>query len=98
MSIPNSFCFNDFEVSNFLWPIFVEQIGILKANQAVNQCLDLQLMSGNSHTIPVLILDTCGIALINSIYLTELSGIKKFSKETVFIVNNKEKKMQIINR
>ena len=61
--------FLDFDkciLSNQLWPDFINKIGIFKAKSAVRQALDLQRMQGSFSTMPVLILETCGTALVNS--------------------------------
>ena len=53
-------------LSNDLWPDFINKIGFIKANLAVQQSLDLQRMQGSTSTLPVLILETCGTSLVNS--------------------------------
>ena len=53
-------------LSNDLWPEFINKIGFIKAKLAVRQSLDLQKMQGSTSTLPVLILETCGTALVNS--------------------------------
>ena len=53
-------------LSNDIWPVFINKIGLFKANLAVQQSLDLQRMQGSTSTLPVLILETCGTALVNS--------------------------------
>ena len=46
---------------------FISKIGILRAKSAVRQALDLQRMQGNKSTLPILIVETCGTALILSL-------------------------------
>ena len=58
--------FNKCFLSNELWPDFINKIGITKARIAVRQALDLQVMQGSISTLPVLILETCGTALVDS--------------------------------
>ena len=53
-------------LSNGLWPDFINRIGFFKAKLAVRQALDLQRMQGTPSTLPVLILETCGSALVSS--------------------------------
>ena len=52
--------FFDFDkcfLSNELWPNFINEIGIFKAQLAFHQALDLQRMQGSKSTLPVLILE-----------------------------------------
>ena len=60
------FNLDECSLSNDLWPDFINKIGFIKAKLAVRQSLDLQSMQGSNLTIPVLILETCGTALINA--------------------------------
>ena len=60
------FDFDNCLLSNELWPCFINKFGISKARLAVSQALDLQRMQGSEFTLPVLIMETCGTALVNS--------------------------------
>ena len=53
----------------------------IKANLAVRQSLDLQRMQGSTSTIPVLILETCGTALVNSKSVKTYIGLSYLIKE-----------------
>ena len=66
MTDPSLFNLDDCSLSNDLWPDFINKVGFIKANIAVRQSLDLQRMQGSNSTLPVLILETCGTALVNS--------------------------------
>ena len=66
MKNSSSYDFEKCSLSNDLWPNFINKIGFNKAKLALRQALDLQRMQGNSTTLPVLILETCGTALVNS--------------------------------
>ena len=66
MSNSSLFNLDECSLSNDLWPDFINKIGLIKAKLAVRQALDLQSMQGSNLTIPVLILETCGTALINA--------------------------------
>ena len=51
---------------NDLWPQLVERLGLERSGRAVRQALDLQAMRGDATTLPVLLLETCGLALIHA--------------------------------
>ena len=66
MSNTSSINLNQCTLSNDLWTFFINRIGISKARIAVRQTLDLQSMQGSNYTLPILIIETCGSALISS--------------------------------
>ena len=49
---------------NDLWPALVERLGLERSARAARQALDLQAMRGEAGTLPVLIVETCGVALV----------------------------------
>jgi hypothetical protein len=49
---------------NDLWPALVERLGLERSARAARQALDLQAMRGEPSTLPVLIVETCGVALV----------------------------------
>ena len=83
-------------LSNDLWPDFVNNIGILKAKLAVSQAIDLQRMQGNSHTLPVLILDTCGTALVDYQLVKTLVGLSYVERGMILIYSNKLNAIQLL--
>ena len=83
-------------LSNELWPNFVNKIGIHKANIALRQALDLQRMQGSSSTLPVLILETCGTALINSNAIKTYIGLTYVDKGMILIYSNKLMAIQLL--
>ena len=83
-------------LSNDLWPDFVNNIGIFKAKLAVSQAVDLQRMQGNSHTLPVLILDTCGAALVDYQLVKTLVGLSYVEQGMILIYSNKLKSIQLL--
>ena len=91
--------FFDFEkcsLSNDLWPSFINKIGIFKAKLAVRQALDLQMMQGTSSTLPILILDTCGAALINSKVIKTHIGLSYVDQGMLLIYSNKLNSIQLL--
>ena len=91
--------FLDFEnciLSNELWPNFIQKIGIHKAKSAVSQALDLQRMQGNSSTLPVLILETCGTALVNSQAIKTYIGLTYLEQGMLLIYSYKLDSIQLL--
>ncbi len=91
--------FFDFDkclLSNELWPYFINKIGILRAKSAVRQALDLQRMQGNKSTLPILIVETCGTALINSKIVKTHIGLSFIHQGMILIYSNKLNSIQLL--
>ena len=91
------FDFDNCYLSNELWPSFINKIGIFKANLAVRQALDLQRMQGNSSTLPVLILETCGTALVSSEYVKTFISLSYFEEGMLLIFCKKSNSIQLLS-
>ena len=96
MKYSSSLNFDKCSLSNDLWPNFINKIGFIKANLAVRQALDLQRMQGSTSTIPVLILETCGSALIESQAVKTYVGISYLDEEMVLIFSSKSNAIQLL--
>ena len=83
-------------LSNDLWPDFINKIGLIKANLAVRQSLDLQRMQGSTSTLPVLILETCGTALVNSEAVKTYIGLSYLEQGMVLIFSSKLNAIQLL--
>tara|TARA_Y100001968_G_scaffold312273_1_gene335271 strand:- start:1435 stop:1734 length:300 start_codon:yes stop_codon:yes gene_type:complete len=83
-------------LSNELWPNFINKIGFIKANLAVQQSLDLQRMQGSTSTLPVLILETCGTALVNSQAVKTYIGLSYLEKGMLLIFSSKLNAIQLL--
>ena len=90
------FDFDQCLLSNELWPNFINKIGIFKAKLAVSQALDLQRMQGNSATLPILIIETCGTALISSQIIKTHIGLSYVEQGMLLIYSNKLKAIQLL--
>ena len=91
--------FLDFEkchLSNDIWSDFINKIGILKAKLAFRQALDLQTMQGTSCTLPVLIIETCGTALVNSQVVKNHIGLSHLEHGMILIYSNNLKSIQLL--
>ncbi len=90
------FEFDKCTLSNDLWPNFINKTGLLKAKSAVRQALDLQRMQGTSSTVPVLILDTCGTALVNSQVIKTHIGFSSVEQGMLLIYSHKLNAIQLL--
>tara|TARA_B100001250_G_scaffold267777_1_gene231009 strand:+ start:479 stop:778 length:300 start_codon:yes stop_codon:yes gene_type:complete len=83
-------------LSNDLWPDFINKIGFIKARLAIRQSLDLQRMQGSNLTVPVLILETCGTALVNANAVETCIGLSCLGPGMVLIFSGKIKAIQLL--
>ncbi len=83
---------------NHLWPALVERLGSEKAQQAVRQALDLQGMSGQRGSLPVLFVETCGLALASSDLLREQTGLNGHGHRMVLLFSRREQCLQLLQQ
>ncbi len=81
---------------NYLWPKLNDNLGTSKAKEAVSQALDQQLMNGDDNTIPVLLFETCGIALVQKDLIYEQTGLLSCGSKTVLILSIRYSCFQLI--
>lgn len=60
---------------NHLWPELVERLGLERSARAARQALDLQAMRGMPTTLPLLLVETCGVGLVERIRLRAATGL-----------------------
>ena len=60
---------------NQLWPELVERLGLERSARAARQALDLQAMHGLATTLPVLLVETCGSALVERQLVHQATGL-----------------------
>ncbi len=82
---------------NNLWPDLINRIGVDKAHKAVHQAIDLQRMNGNLNTIPVLLFETCGLALVNIELVRKIVGFIYHKDGMVLILSTKESSVQLLH-
>ena len=90
------FNLDECSLSNDLWPDFINKIGFIRANLAIQQSLDLQRMQGSTSTLPVLILETCGTALVNSQAVKTYIGLSYLDQGMVLIFSTKLNAIQLL--
>ena len=83
-------------LSNELWSDFINKIGFIKASLAIKQSLDLQRMQGSPSTLPVLILETCGTALVNVQAVKTYIGLSYLEPGMVLIFSSKLNSIQLL--
>ena len=67
-----------------------------KAKYAVAQALDLQRMHGFNGTVPVLLAETCGLALVKVDLLRSQIGLPCHGEGMVLILSTREKVVQLL--
>ena len=90
------FDFSECSLSNDLWPNLVDRITSEKACRAINQAIDLQNIYGNDFTLPLLIVETCGSAIVDTKLLKEQIGIALPGKGVVILYSSKNKLIQFL--
>ena len=60
---------------NHLWSELVDQLGLERSARAARQALDLQAMHGQAGTLPLLLVETCGVALLERGALHRATGL-----------------------
>ena len=60
---------------NHLFDELVQQLGQEKAAQACRQALDLQAMRGSNQSLPLLMVETCGVGLVERPLLRAETGL-----------------------
>tara|TARA_B100000214_G_C23608396_1_gene463970 strand:- start:31 stop:336 length:306 start_codon:yes stop_codon:yes gene_type:complete len=88
--------FKECVISNDLLSNFIDKIGLFKSKLAVRQALDLQRMQGSSSTLPVLILETCGTALVNSQSVKNYIGLTYIDEGMLLIYSYKLNAIQLL--
>ena len=85
-----------FNPDNDLWLLFVTKLGPEKAKMASRQALDLQQMHGNEQTLPVLFLETCGLALISIKSLHSQTGLPLGKQHVILLLSKPQKLFQLL--
>ena len=90
------FDYSSCEAVDYLLPQLVDRLGIDKLKEAIHQAFDMQLMNGNNSTLPVLITETCGLALASAELLFLQTGTHPNRKGLVLLLSIKKNVFQII--
>ena len=93
----NSLDLSDCLLVNDLWAEFSETLGMQRAVQAVREALDLNHMTGGQGTIPILFMETCGIALTTFKILRNQTGLSFDGDNKVIIFSHRKKSFQVLS-
>ena len=83
---------------NHLWLSLVERLGTDRAQRAVHQALDLQGMRGHHGTLPVLFIETCGLALASTDLVREQIGLNAHGERMVLLLSRREQAVQLLQQ
>jgi hypothetical protein len=81
---------------NHLWPELVERLGLERSRLAVQQALDLQAMHGTAATLPLLLVDTCGLALVPREQLRLQTGLVGAGERLVLLLSQRSGCLQLL--
>jgi hypothetical protein len=81
---------------NHLWPELVQRLGLERSSRAVQQALDLQAMHGTSATLPLLLVETCGLALVQAEQLRRQTGLVGAGERLVLLVSQRSACLQLL--
>jgi len=85
-----------FSPVNTLWPSLVERLGMERSQRAVQQALDLQAMHGTEATLPLLLVETCGLALVNVELLRHQTGLVGAGERLVLLLSRRDLTVQLL--
>ena len=81
---------------NHLWPELVERLGLERSSRAVQQALDLQAMHGTAATLPLLLVETCGLALVQAEQLRRQTGLVGASERLALLLSQRNACLQLL--
>ncbi len=81
---------------NHLWPEMVERLGLERSQRAVQQALDLQAMHGTASTLPLLLVETCGLALVQIEQLRRQTGLVGGGERLVLLLSQRNACLQLL--
>jgi len=81
---------------NHLWPDLVERLGLERSARAVRQALDLQAMHGTPSTLPLLLVETCGVALVQVEQLRRHTGLVGAGEHLVLLLSQRSACLQLL--
>ena len=81
---------------NHLWPELVEKLGLERSGRAVQQALVLQAMHGTTSTLPLLLVETCGVALVQAEQLRRQTGLVGAGKRLVLLLSQHSACLQLL--
>ncbi len=87
---------SEYKPVNFLWNKLCTEIGKDRALKAICQANDVLNMTAREEVLPVLFLETCGVALVNIQLIRKQTGLCIHGNKQILIVSNKTGSFQLI--
>jgi hypothetical protein len=87
-----------FSPVNDLWSSLVERLGFDRSRRAVQQALDLQAMHGTAATLPLLLVETCGLALVQAEQLRRQTGLVGAGDRLVLLLSQRQSTLQLLQQ
>lgn len=87
-----------FSPVNDLWPSLVERLGFERSRRAVQQALDLQAMHGTAASLPLLLVETCGLALVQAEQLRRQTGLVGAGDRLVLLLSQRQSTLQLLQQ
>lgn len=87
-----------FSPVNDLWSSMVERLGFDRSRRAVQQALDLQAMHGTAATLPLLLVETCGLALVQVEQLRRQTGLVGAGERLVLLLSQRQSTLQLLQQ
>ena len=85
-----------FTPMNHLWSTLVERLGLERSGRVVQQALDLQAMHGTRATLPLLLVETCGVALVQAEQLRRQTGLVGSGDRLVLLLSPHSACLQLL--
>ncbi len=86
-----------FEPVNHLWPQMVGRLGSDTSSRAVRQALDLFGMRGSPGLMPALLVETCGVALLDRQQLRRVAGLPvAFEGDQLVLISRRSSELQLL--
>ncbi len=89
---------SEYQPVNSLWNDFLETFGQEKASKAIFQAIDVQSMSRKKDTLPTLLIETCGIGLVNIKAIKYQTGLSIHGNNQILLISIKKKLFQILQK
>ena len=83
---------------NNLWQQLLKNFGSEKANKAIQEALDLKKMHGHQNSLPVLFVNTGGVALTSIQFFKSQTGIALYGNGEIVLFCSKTKSFQIMKQ
>tara|TARA_Y100001968_G_scaffold107610_1_gene97325 strand:- start:1127 stop:1420 length:294 start_codon:yes stop_codon:yes gene_type:complete len=88
---------SNFEPVNYLWTDLIKRLGFEKAELVIRQAIDVQNMRGERELLPILFVETGGIAFTTYEFLRQETGLSLSEYNKVLLYSLKGKAFQVLH-